>query len=323
MHVQSTWESTLLDWASDPLNTGQANPHAWNNAQSPAAAYEICARLTRANSKTFYMASGLLPRHKRQAVRALYAFCRITDDLVDAPGGSLEARRTALHNWRELALNPHPIPGDDVRTVVAYAWAHTRARYHVPVGYAEQLIDGVSRDLEPQRYASFDELAVYSYGVASTVGLMAMHIIGFTGEEALPYAVKLGVGLQLTNILRDVAEDWRAGRLYLPTDELAAHGLSEAAVERMVQTGGCDARWRAFMRFQIERTRRLLQDGKPGMRLLHRDGRLAIMAAADLYGAILSDIEAHDYNVFNRRAYVSTARKLRLLPGIWWRSLRG
>lgn len=323
MHVQSAWESTLLDWASDAMNTGHASHHAWSSAQSPADAYEICTHLTRTNSKTFYLASGLLPRSKRQAVRALYAFCRITDDIVDAQGGSLEMRRTALENWRELALNPHPIPGNDIRTIVAYAWAHARARYHVPVGYAEQLIDGVSRDLEQQRYATFDELAVYAYGVASTVGLMAMHIIGFSGEEALPYAVKLGVGLQLTNILRDVAEDWRAGRLYLPTDELAQFGLSESDIERMVQSGSCDDRWHAFMRFQIERTRHLFTDGKTGIRLLNRDGRLAIMAAADLYSEILSDIEAHDYNVFNRRAYVSSAKKLRLLPGIWWRSVQG
>ncbi len=322
MHVQSAWESTLLDRASDAMNTGHASQLAWSSAQSPAAAYAVCARLTRVHSKTFFLASGLLPRHKREAVRALYAFCRITDDIVDAQDGSLEARRTTLENWRELALNPQPTADNDIRAAAAYAWSHARARYHVPVGYAEQLIDGVSRDLQHQRYTTFDALAVYAYGVASTVGLMAMHIIGFKGEEALPYAVKLGVGLQLTNILRDVAEDWCAGRLYLPTDELAAYGLAETDLERMTQSGTCDNRWREFMRFQIKRTRQLLKDGKPGIRLLNRDGRLAIMAAADLYGAILSDIESRDYNVFSHRAYISTAKKLRMLPGIWWRSIQ-
>jgi 15-cis-phytoene synthase len=97
----------------------------------------------------------------------------------------------------------------------------------MPLGYASQLIDGVARDLEQTRYATFEELAIYCYGVASTVGLMSMHILGYESDDAIPYAIKLGVALQLTNILRDVAEDWRRGRLYLPLDELAEFGLSE------------------------------------------------------------------------------------------------
>jgi phytoene synthase len=146
-----------------------------------------------------------------------------------------------------------------------------------------------------------------------------MHIIGFEGAQAIPYAVKLGVALQLTNILRDVAEDWRNRRLYLPLDELSAFGLSEADIA----AGVVDDRWRALMRFQIERSRRLYAEGMPGVSMLHSDGRLAIAAAAELYRAILCDIEAHDYDVFTRRAHVSGGGKVRRLPGIWWRARMG
>jgi phytoene synthase len=145
---------------------------------------------------------------------------------------------------------------------------------------------------------------------------MAMHIIGFRNKEALPYAVKLGIALQLTNILRDVGEDWRAGRLYLPQDELADFGVSEG----MVADGRIDRKWRDFMRFQIERARHLYNDAQPGIKLLDPDGRFAIAAAAGLYRAILERIEANDFDVFRQRAYISGWQKARRLPAFWWTS---
>ena len=199
---------------------------------------------------------------------------------------------------------------------IILAWTDTRTEYGIPVQYAQQLIDGVAQDFVSKRYQTFEELAQYCYRVASTVGLMAMHIIGFSGSEAIPYAVKLGVALQLTNMLRDVAEDWSAGRLYLPQEELAAFNLSESDIA----DGIVDDRWRDFMRFQIERNRRLYEEAIPGIAMLDPDGRFAISASAELYRAILDDIEAHDWDVFHRRSYVGTWGKLRRLPGIWWRS---
>ena len=188
--------------------------------------------------------------------------------------------------------------------------------FPIPRGYAEQLIAGVAHDRTHSRYQTFAELTEYCYGVASTVGLMAMHIIGFQGHDALAYAVKLGIALQLTNILRDIGEDWRAGRLYLPLDELAEFGLAESDVA----AGRVDDRWRTFMRYQIERVERLYVESEPGIALLHADGRFAISAAAELYRAILRDIEAHDYDVFHRRAHVGWLGKLSRLPRIWWLS---
>ena len=196
------------------------------------------------------------------------------------------------------------------------AWIDTYRRFQIPRRYAEQLIDGVARDLKPVRYRTFEDLASYCYAVASTVGLMAMHIIGFSGPEAIPYAVKLGVALQLTNILRDIGEDWRQGRLYLPLDELNQFGLRESDID----SGDTGPRWQAFMKFQIARTRQLYAEALPGIKLLNPDGRFAIAAAAELYRAILDDIEAHQGQVFTRRAHVTLIGKLRRLPGIWWRS---
>jgi phytoene synthase len=280
-------------------------------------AYAQCESITAHHSRSFHLASRFLSAAKRRAMRALYAFCRVTDDIVDCDIVDCDIvdcddcdAEHELARWRQqsLALNP---PQTDR---VAVAWADARTRYRIPVRYAEQLIDGVARDLTQQRYQTFDELAAYAYGVASTVGLMSMHIIGFSGPDAIPYAIKLGVALQLTNILRDVAEDWRAGRVYLPADELAAFDLSEADLA----AGRVDDRWRAFMRFQIERNRRLYAEAWPGIALLNRDGRFAVAAAAALYRAILDDIEAHDYDTFSRRAHVSGPRKLSQLPAIWW-----
>lgn len=305
------WEFPLLHLAH--YDHGH---HTADNAEKHVAppevvdqAYVYCSTLTAEHSRSFHLSSSLLPSEKRRAVRALYAFCRVTDDIVDRADGD---SREALELWRERALSFSP-PVDDP---VAVAWADARLRFNVPQHYAEQLINGVARDMSQSRYESFEDLASYSYGVASTVGLMSMHITGFSGKVAIPYAVKLGVALQLTNILRDVAEDWRRGRIYLPLRELADYGLSEADLDRGVVT---DA-WRSFMRFQIARNRQLYDEAWPGISLLDPEGRLAIGAAADLYRAILNDIEANDYDVFSRRAYVGTWGKLARMPRVWWQT---
>ena len=322
MQARPAWETTLLDWATTALETREICAPTRAVSRGLSEAYESCSRITLMHSRTFYLASGLLPEPKRHAARALYAFCRVTDDTVDLPQTSAADRQVALLHWRDQALAPHAPTATDLTSQVALAWSDARQRYGIPVGYAQQLIDGVARDLVQPRYDSFDDLAAYSYGVASTVGLMAMHIIGFAGPTALPYAVKLGVALQMTNILRDVGEDWRVGRLYLPAQDLHEYRITEADIAGMTATGVVSDRWRSFMRFQIARNRQLYAAGRPGIGLLNRDGRFAIAAAADLYCAILSDIEAHDYNVFTRRAHVSKAGKLARMPGIWWRSMR-
>jgi phytoene synthase len=305
-----TWERTLLPLAYEAEHqVVVSTPLPVGDRFFLDRAYAYCAALTSMHSRTFFMATGLLPSEKRRAMRALYAFCRSSDDIVDHAQGNAAG---ALAVWQRSVLAPEPPPGD----LVALAWADTRLRYGIPQRYAEQLINGVGSDLRQQRYRMFEEVVMYAYGVASTVGLMSMHIIGFAGEQAIPYAIKLGIALQLTNILRDVGEDWRSRRVYLPTDEMTAYGLTEADLDR----GQVDDRWRAFLRFQIARNRRLYAEADPGIALLSGDGRFAVAAASELYRAILDDIEAHDYDVFNRRAHVSAWNKVYRLPGIWWRS---
>ncbi len=318
MQAQPAWESMLLDWANTALTSAVPQLHARHDNDALAQAYAYCEAMTRRHSKTFFAASGLLPREQRRAVRALYAFCRVTDDIVDWAGGGRCGAQQVLDNWRARTLDPHPSASDPV----ALAWADARTRFIIPGGYAEQLICGVTRDLCQRRYTTFDELAEYAYGVASTVGLMAMHIVGFRDGRALPYAVRLGVALQLTNILRDVNEDWARGRLYLPLNELAEYNLNESDIERMAHTGVVDGRWRRFMAFQIARARRLYDEAYPGIGYLDPGGRFAIGAAADLYRAILQQIERQDYNVFSGRAHTSTAEKVAQLPRIWWRVQR-
>ncbi len=325
------WEYSLLVKAHEALRTPTSSAYmpAFATRDACEAAYRYCARLVKFNSPTFYLASALLPRQKRHAVRALYAFCRATDDLIDQMPHTDQVDQTgaarntqAPRTEQEIALAQSLLEAWQTRLEqspnaydpVPLAWADTRARYHIPHGYEVQLIEGIARDIRQQRYSTFAELAEYCYGVASTVGLMVMHIVDFQSEDALPYAVKLGIALQLTNILRDVGVDWSAGRLYLPLEDLAQFGLTAADIER----GVVDDRWRAFMQFQLARTRALYAEAERGIALLDAGGRFAIAAAASLYRAILGNIEAHDYDVFHRRAHVGAWGKVRRLPGVWW-----
>lgn len=319
MRIYNTWEGSLLSLAEEAIHSGSKLP--WESKREREdlnESYRICEEITSENSKSFYLSSALLKGDKRRGARALYAFCRITDDIVDEPqmrnglpptDGSIAQD---MHDWRRLALSTNPSPFNPV----AVAWADTRARFQIPYRFAEQLIDGVMMDMNNRRYETFDELAAYSYGVASTVGLMSMHITGFANQDAIPYAIRLGVALQMTNILRDVGEDWRKGRIYLPLEELEAFGLNED----YIAAGIVDDRWRRFMKFQIDRNRSLYREAAPGIQMLAKDGRFAIAASAGLYEAILEDIERHDYDVFNRRSYIGTVGKLSRLPSIWWNS---
>lgn len=306
-----SWEHRLLNWALEALST--ATPHHSQTIEEAEVekAFAHCKDVTRVHSRTFFTASGLLPDKKRRAARALYAFCRVTDDIVDNETHGAD-REMALQSWTRDILSHHSPDGDPV----VLAWSKTTSDFKIPCAYATQLIDGVARDLTQTRYQTFEELAEYAYGVASTVGLMAMHIIGFEDADAIPYAVRLGVALQLTNILRDVGEDARRGRIYLPQDELALFGITEEDIFE----GRVTPKWREFMRFQIDRNRRFYSESLPGVRYLNSEGRFAIMAAGELYQSILESIEQNDYDVFRHRAHLSKRKQVSRLPGIWWRS---
>jgi phytoene synthase len=267
--------------------------------------FETCREITRQKSRTFHFACRLLPPEKRKAIWALYAFARTSDDIADG-NEDAEERIRRLQAWHQALRREDP--GDDP---VRVAWFETRRRFRIPTLYEDHLLEALEQDLRLVRYERFDELAHYCYGVASTIGLMSMHILGYTSDEAFLYAIRLGVALQLTNILRDVGEDWKRGRLYLPREELQGFRLTEEDIAR----GVVDRRWRAFMRFQIERVRRLYEGSLPGIAYLHPHGQLAVAAAGELYRNILRAIERNDYNVFTRRAFVPDWQKaLGLFP---------
>jgi len=310
MEMQARWENQLLALAGNvPHPSTRPFFSYWAGDATLRKAYSSAEEITREHSKSFYLASQLLPEEKRSAVRALYAFCRIVDDIVDED--TVDERDTHLDYWREVVQSAS-FSDDDL---VAVAWTDTLARYHIPSHYALQLIDGVNRDITQTRYQTFDELATYCYGVASTVGLMSMYIVGFESNEAVPYAIKLGVALQMTNILRDVGEDFRNGRIYLPRDELALYGIRESDMA----AGRVTDAWRLFMKFQIERTRQLYKEAWPGVKMLEREGQLAIGAAAGFYQGILDAIEANDYDNFNQRASLSAWEKIQRIPSLWWK----
>lgn len=310
MQTTTQWENRLLDLAGNVHSHPPANPFFsyWAGDASLQNAYRQAEQVTAQHSKSFYLASGLLPEEKRSAVRALYAFCRTVDDVVDEIDYKKD-RDFELNYWREIVKTASSPTGD----LVALAWADTLARYNIPHHYALQLIDGVARDLSETCYQTFDELATYCYGVASTVGLMSMYIVGFKSTEAVPYAIKLGVALQMTNILRDVGEDYRNGRLYLPREELNQFGICEEDIAK----GQVTDNWREFMRFQIDRTRHLYNESKPGIHLLEKEGQLAVRAASIFYEGILDVIEKNDYDVFSRRASLSKWGKLSRIPGLF------
>jgi 15-cis-phytoene synthase len=266
-------------------------------------AYRICRGITRQHSKSFFLATRLLPPAKREAMEALYAFCRTSDDLVD----TTDDAATALAGW--IAQQRRPAPPLDQPVLIA--WADTCARYRLPHELATELLAGVAMDLTVPRYESFAELWVYCYRVASVVGLLSMRIIGYE-PNAESYAIRLGIALQLTNILRDIGEDARRGRIYLPLEDLRRFGLTE----QDILDGVRDDRFRALMRYQIDRAEQLYRSSWPGIALLNRDGQMAVAAAALLYRGILGKIIASDFDVWSRRAHLSAAEKLLMLPRV-------
>jgi phytoene synthase len=264
--------------------------------------YRQCGAITRRHSKSFYFSLRFLPAAKRRAIWAVYAFCRTADDLADGEGSAAE-RLAALDAWETQLRAAYSGPGTHP---VFIALADAATRYDVPLHAAIDLLGGARMDVSVARYATYEELRRYSYLVASTVGLLVTPILGALDGSAASYAIALGEAMQLTNILRDVGEDARMGRIYLPADEMARFGYAEADLF----AGTVDDRFVALMRFQIERARRLYGEAEPGIAMLHADSRYAVRLALHLYRSILAAIEANRYDVFAKRAHVSPAAKV-------------
>ena len=271
--------------------------------------FEESKRITREHAHTFYFASHMLPREKREAAYAVYAFCRHADNLVDVRGG--EASSDPAISVRLSALRDELTDiyeGSAEKT----SWPALQAvirRYQIPRRYFDSLIDGVEMDLSPRVFNAFAELDLYCYRVASVVGLIMTHVLGATSEEALRDAAHLGTAMQLTNILRDVGEDFRLGRMYLPRDEMEQFGVDE----RTIGEGVVTAEVRRLLEFQIARARDYYRMAQPGIALLPNDGsQLCVRLMSTLYARILNAIEDNGYDVFSRRAHVPFRTKCRL-----------
>ncbi|MCX7602732.1 MAG: phytoene/squalene synthase family protein [Bryobacteraceae bacterium] len=256
------------------------------------------ARLATARgSKSFYFATRFFPREVAEAAWRVYWFCRTTDDMVDEAESPPD-----LGQWRRRLEDA--LAGRAAGDEVLDGFAETVRRFRIPPRYAFELIDGVEMDLVRKEYENFGQLRLYCYRVASTVGLMMMHVIGFEGDPRRE-AIDLGIAMQLTNILRDVGEDLRRGRLYLPLEELRRFGLCRADLD----AGRRDDRFRALMQFQIARARRFYESGRSGLPCLHPRGRFAVDLASRIYAGILGRIESSGYDVFARRAVVPRRAK--------------
>jgi phytoene synthase len=261
--------------------------------------YAHCRAVARRRAKNFYYSFLLLPREQRNAMCAIYAFMRYCDDLSDEPGAS----REPLERWR--AALDHALTGQYDGHPTLPAFHDTVKRYKIPLEYFHEMIDGVSSDLEPRRIQTFDELYRYCYQVASVVGLTTIHILGFDSPAALRLAEKCGVAFQLTNILRDVREDYRLGRVYLPGKDLERFGVGAADLKADKPTPP----FIQLMRFEASRARAYYKDSEPLLAMVHIRSRSSLWALIEIYSSLLTKIEAANYDVLSRRIALSTLEK--------------
>lgn len=265
----------------------------------------------RRGSKTFHFACRWLGREQRNAFYAIYAFCRHTDDLVDNNEGKPRLQRMLIREWKARFLKAwHAGESEDP---VLGPFVFVMKKYSIPLRYPLELIRGVSMDIRKKEYGTFAELRRYCFRVASVVGLMLLHAMGMDSvRRAKKYAVKLGIAMQLTNILRDVGEDAGMGRVYFPKDELARFGLTIQDILSFCKT----ERLIGFLKFQVARARKYYREAMHGLAKFNKEARTVVALASTLYSEILRVIEENDYEVFAKRAYVTLYRKVLLYARI-------
>ncbi len=303
-----------------------AAPQAPRSALSAAAqhldvarSYEECQRVARASNSNFYYAFYLLPKPKRDALAALYAFNRLVDDVADE-GAELSVKQRGLARWRaELdeavtgvdqcfdgtAAKPLDAP-PTASTAILPALADTLERYKIPTRYLHDLISGAEMDLTVHAYATFERLKEYCYRVAGTVGLTCTHVFGFRDSRAIDLAEKLGLAFQLTNIIRDVHEDFAVGRVYLPDEDLARYNVNPEDFARSEATLGV----RELLRFEADRAWQNYEEGAALLNLIDPDSRGALWLLVHTYSALLARIEAVDFAVFGERVRLNKPEKM-------------
>jgi 15-cis-phytoene synthase len=260
--------------------------------------YAFCRRIARTRARNFYYSFLLLSREQKDAMCAIYAFMRYCDDISEAKGAS----REAIEKWR-LDLN-RALQGDYPDNPLWPAFHDTVQRYSIPHPYFQEMIDGVSSDLEPRQIQTFDELYQYCYQVASVVGLTIIHIFGFDSPDALALAEKCGIAFQITNILRDVREDSGNRRIYLPAEDIRRFN---ADVSKR------DENFLALMRFEADRAKAYYEESHPLIGLVHKRSRRSLWALIEIYRRLLARIEQSGFDVLANRISLPAGEKLRIL----------
>lgn len=312
------------------LSSGAARPdevrasHGDTERASVDASYDECRSIARNAASSFYPAFFLLPEAKRRSMCALYAFFRLLDNVSDATEGlqssdspesaKIAARRASIARWRVWVDAAYA--GDVSGHRILPAFADTASRFKIPARYFHDLISGSEMDLTEPSYATFDRLREYCYRVAGTVGLTCIHVFGFCDATAPDLAEKLGIAFQLTNILRDVPEDLRMGRVYLPQEDLRRFGVVPSAL-----AGPLTSQLEELLAFEADRAWQFYEEGSRIISLLDDDSRGALWALARNYSSLLARIETRGYDVFSSRVRLSTPEKLGILAraqlGVW------
>lgn len=294
----------------------QQVPVPWTPAPPQLVmAYSVCKGITRQAAKNFYYAFLVLPRRKREALCAVYAFMRRCDDISDEPNLAPSERRQQLDTWLDSlhrAQQGHPT--DDA---ILLALTDTQRRYAIPAGLLDELAHGTAMDVEDGQdanagaihYNTFEDLRLYCYRVASVVGLVCIHVFGYRDPAAEPLAERCGLAFQLTNIIRDVKEDASMGRVYLPDEDLAKFGLSSADV----LSNPDPSRLRPVLQLEAERARELYAAGDELISYVAEDSQPALWALIEIYRSLLDKIALKQYDVFTARVALSTWEKLRIL----------
>ena len=272
------------------------------------ASYAECKRLNALHGKTYYLATLLLPKSKRPYVHALYGFARYADEIVDDLASTLtvEEKAKALSTWGDKILDDLSSGRSD--DAVGRALIDTVNRFQIPHAHFEAFLHSMTMDLTVTEYQTYEDLLEYVYGSAAVIGLEMVPVLGVLEEGAYECAKKLGIAFQLANFIRDVGEDLDRGRIYLPLDELAQCGVSRQMLEARVLTPQIIE----ALKFQIARVRQLQAEATPGIKMLEAASRPCIEAASTLYCGIVDEVEKIGYDIFNKRAKTSTARRLRV-----------
>ena len=272
------------------------------------ASYAECKRLNALHGKTYYLATLLLPKSKRPYVHALYGFARYADEIVDDLASTLtvEEKAKALSTWGDKILDDLASGRSD--DAVGRALIDTVNRFQIPHAHFEAFLHSMTMDLTVTEYQTYEDLLEYVYGSAAVIGLEMVPVLGVLEEGAYECAKKLGIAFQLANFIRDVGEDLDRGRIYLPLDELAQCGVSRQMLEARVLTPQIIE----ALKFQIARVRQLQAEATPGIKMLEAASRPCIEAASTLYCGIVDEVEKIGYDIFNKRAKTSTARRLRV-----------